>query len=459
MSELTTDIKGTPYCFYSDKSIELDELATRVASMRSSGRLSPDVLCRLRKYFRIKNIYNSNAIEGNVLDVGETRQVVEYGLTITGKPLKDQAEAKNLSHALDLLEEMASGKGTPIKEVDIRQLHKLVLKGVDDDNAGRYRSIQVEISGSEYSPPGPESVPSQMEELSYWLQSASDPNMRDPDINPIVAAAVAHSWLVAIHPFIDGNGRVARLLMNLILMRHGFPIAVITREDRMRYYDALEEAQSSDMTSFVTLLCECLQESLEEYEDAASEQREQQEWAAQLGKRFSAPERTRATNRYEVWKSAMELMRSYFRQTATLLNDSIDFGCVYFRDFGMLETEKYLALLRGQSAKKTWFFRIDFRRGDRTARYLFFFGFASYNFCGPCKVTVHISREEPEGSFHYEKLDDISAPNAPSLREIGYDQDGEKFVARYQNDQMMESKIETIGQRLIEDIVQKHFAS
>jgi len=159
VTEASKNIDGTLYSYESVQDETIRAIAERVRAMRQAGRLSPEVLHHIRSYFRIKNIYHSNAIEGNVLNVGETRQVVEMGLTLTGKPLKDQAEARNLAHAIDFLEQLATHPERPILESDIRQMHAVVLKGIDDDNAGRYRSVPVEISGSAYKPPGPESVP------------------------------------------------------------------------------------------------------------------------------------------------------------------------------------------------------------------------------------------------------------------------------------------------------------
>ena len=209
------DIHGTAYVYDDSRIPDFRNLSERVRAMRAQGRLSPDVLYRIRRHFRIKNIYHSNAIEGNVLAVGETRQVVEYGLTITGKPLKDQAEARNLSHALDFLEELAGNTETTIMESDVRQIHALVLHGLSDE-AGSYRSVPVAISGSDYAPPGPESVPGDMTEFSRWLSIISTPKDETfASVPGLVTAAAAHTWFVTIHPFIDGNGRVARLLMNL----------------------------------------------------------------------------------------------------------------------------------------------------------------------------------------------------------------------------------------------------
>ena len=453
------DIDGTAYVYDDTRLPDFEKLADRVRQMRAQGRLSRDVLYRIRKHFRIKNIYHSNAIEGNVLAVGETREVVEHGLTLTGKPLKDQAEARNLSHALDFLEQLAGDNTTPIAENDIRQLHALVLHGIHDE-AGAYRSTPVSISGSDFSPPAPESVPAQMADFGSWLSKVSVP-VEDAfaGVTGLVVAAAAHTWFVTVHPFIDGNGRVARLLMNLMLMRHGYPIGVITKEDRLRYYDALEFSQASDLTPFVALLAECIEESLEEYEAAAAEQREQSEWAASLAAKFTQPERIRAENEYEVWKNAMELLKSYLQQTVDVFDQAADYGRVYLKDFGNLEFEKYSALRRGDSAKRTWFLRVDFRLSDTTARYLFFFGHASHAMRGRCDVTIHVAREEPPNSFNYERLEYIESTNVPDLVEVGYEMSKERFVIRVRNGRSRTSGVEDFTRRFFEDIVQKHFNS
>lgn len=452
------EIEGTAYVYDESRKPDFNKLADRVQTMRAQGKLSTNVLHRIRKHFRIKNIYHSNAIEGNVLAVGETREVVEHGLTITGKPLKDQAEARNLSDALDYLETLAGDTRRPITESDVRQLHELVLRGLSDE-AGEYRSVPVAISGSNYPPPAPESVKVQMADFGRWLSEASVPaNDAFAGVEGLFAAAVAHTWFVTVHPFIDGNGRAARLLMNLMLMRHGYPIAIITKEDRLRYYDALEFSQASDLTPFVVLVAECIEESLEEYEAAAKEQREQAEWAASLAEKFTQPERIRAENEYEVWRNAMELLKSYLQQTVDILDQAADYGNVYLKDFGSLEFEKYSALRHGESAKRTWFFRVDFRRGDKTARYLFFFGHAGKAMRDRCDVTLHIAREEPPNSFHYERLEQIQAPNVPGLAEVGYEISGEHFVVGMCNGHTKVSRVEEFTKRLFDEIVAKHFA-
>lgn len=453
-------VDGTPYDIDESLATKLAGIASRVSRMRANGTLSSEALKRLRRFFKIKNIYNSNAIEGNILDIGETRLVVEQGLTLTGRPLKDQAEAKNLSEAIDFLEEMASDPSRSITENDIRQIHYLVLKNVRDSDAGKYRSVPVEIGGSQYKPPPPESIPAQMQQFSEWLAEASILNKQWKQEDAILIATAAHTWFVTIHPFVDGNGRVGRLILNLMLMRFGYPIAIITKADRGRYYDSLEISQSSDLTAAVSLVAECLEESLEEYEAAATDQREHQEWAQSIVGKLQQGERVRATNQYEVWRNAMELLKSVFKQTVEIMDANAPLADIWFKDFGQLELEKYLALKGNSSAKRTWSFRIDFRSGERSARYLFFFGYPSFNFGRRSDVTLHLAREEPSGSFNYERLESISAPNVPSLIEIGYDAKKEEFLVRKKgNNNVTGMKAEKLCREFFEDVVQRHFSN
>jgi hypothetical protein len=155
----------------------------------------------------------------------------------------------------------------------------------------------------------------------------------------------------------------------------------------------------------------------------------------------------------------MELLKSYVRQTATMLDESAVAGRVFFRDFGTLEFEKYLSLRTGESIKKTWFLRIDFKRRDKAARYLFFFGFASAVLRGHCDVTLHLAREEPQGSFKYERLETLSAPNVPSLIEIGYRPGEEKFIARYRDNSTKIGMVHEIGRHFFDEVISMHFST
>lgn len=419
------------------------------------------MLKRLRDYFRIKNIYNSNAIEGNLLNYQETRFVVEEGLTITGKPLKDTLEAKNLSHALTLFEELADRKAGPIIEADVRNLNAAILKGVNDRDAGKYREVEVMITGSPHKPPRPEAVAPEMQKFGEWLKNLTLPENASTEIDPILAACAAHSWFVYIHPFVDGNGRVARLLLNLALMRHGYPIAVITREDRQRYYETLRQSdEGGDLSGLVVLVLESVEESLDEYMAAAEQQQALQEWGKNLVSRFSEKEKVSVGNEHAVWASAMELLKSQFKQICDLLNQEAAFGLIrfWFKDYGSLEFEKFLSLRQHQAAKMTWGFGIQLRSGNRQRRFLFWYGFASFQMSktlGPNHVTVHVSFADDE--FQYQKIEDSSKQNLPNLCEIGYAPDKEQFFWRRRSGGINSGRIEVVAKKFFEEVAQKHF--
>ena len=454
------EIKGTPYVHDDTVIARLGKLADRVKEMRRQGKLSDDVLYRIRQYFRIKNIYHSDAIEGNKLTIGETRLVVERGLTLSGNSLIDQAEARNLSHALDFLEELAGSSKRSITEADVRNLNHLVLSGIHDE-AGSYRSVPVKISGSEYSVPSPESLPAQMRDYCQWLANVRVPSEESfASIEGFLAAGVAHTWFVMIHPFIDGNGRVARLLQNLILMRYGYPIAVVTKEDRLRYYDVLETARTSDLTPLLLLVAECLDESLEEWERAVEEQLEHTEWISTYSDKLTQKAKTRAHNEFEVWRSAMDLLKNHFRQTVSAWNSENDVVKIYFTEYGTLDVEKYVALNNRVSAKRTWFFRLDFRQSDSTVRYLFFFGFATHQMRSESRVALHIAREEPVQSFNYRRLDDIDGSNVPEVREIGYVSKKEQFAVRkHQKASVQVARVEKLGRDFFKSVLANHFSA
>lgn len=198
--------------------------------------LPPALVKNLEEWFLIELTYTSNAIEGNTLTRKETAAVVEKGLTIGGKTLVEHLEATNHAKALQDLMKLASSKTSDLSENDILTVHNSILRGIDDENAGHYRSIPVRISGSQVVLPNPARVPDHMQKFAQWLISESD-------MHPIEFAAEAHYRLVTIHPFTDGNGRTARLLMNLILMQHGYPPALIRKRDRLKYISSLEKAQ------------------------------------------------------------------------------------------------------------------------------------------------------------------------------------------------------------------------
>jgi Fic family protein len=232
-------------------------LEEKKAQLDTARPLPSGVVAKLKEHFDVEWTYHSNAIEGSTLTQSETRLVLLDGLTVAGKSLREHLEAINHKHAIDFVEALAA-KAELVTEHNIRQIHALILRTIDDENAGTYRKGQVYITGSTYVPPAGIEVPPLMQELVAWINSAEA-----AELHPVERAALAHFRLVHIHPFVDGNGRTARLLMNLILIREGYPPAVIRHGRRPEYYDALDQAHQGEVAPFVTLIAGEAERSLD----------------------------------------------------------------------------------------------------------------------------------------------------------------------------------------------------
>jgi Fic family protein len=224
-------------------------------------------LARLRERIIVEWTYNSDAIEGNTLTLKETRMVLEDGLTIKGKPLKEHLETINHRDAIEFVEKL-SGKKSRIDVLMIRQIHSLILNKIDEKEAGKYRDVPVTISGSVHKPPSALEVPRLMNEFNKWLRS------KRSDLNVVEIASIAHYKLVNIHPFIDGNGRTARLLTNLILMKNGFPPGVVLKTERKKYYSCLEKGNKGDLKDFIDFIGRTIERSLTIWLDALKPEKE-----------------------------------------------------------------------------------------------------------------------------------------------------------------------------------------
>ncbi|MDD5337149.1 MAG: Fic family protein [Candidatus ainarchaeum sp.] len=216
-------------------------------------------LHKLQETFRVDLTYNSNAIEGNSLSLSETKLVLEEGITVGGKTLKEHLEVTNHSKAIDFVQSLMSKP--EIKEVDVLNLHAIILDRIDPQNAGYYRMGAVRISGTDYAPPNAAKVPILMQEVYRML------NTREGE--PVETAAKIHQKFVDIHPFIDGNGRTARLLLNLYLMRNGYPPVIILRAERKKYIRTIMQARlENEITHFANFVAKAVERSLDIYLDS-----------------------------------------------------------------------------------------------------------------------------------------------------------------------------------------------
>lgn len=218
------------------------------------------ILNKLKQQFTIEMTYNSNALEGNSLTLKETGWVIQDGLTIKGKPLKDHLEAKDHYEALEFLYETIEHKSQQtVSEVFIRTIHSLVVRETEKEEAGLYRTTNVIITGSDHTPPDVSEILPAMSDFINWIR------VNIKKLHVVELAALMHHKLVYIHPFTDGNGRAARLVMNLVLMKAGFPLVVVLKNDRRKYYRVLSQADKGNYEPLVRFIAQVVERSLNIY--------------------------------------------------------------------------------------------------------------------------------------------------------------------------------------------------
>jgi len=251
---------------------DLDRLKAELDGLRP---LAPDQEARVLQKFRLDWNYNSNAIEGNSLTLGETRSLLLHGLTAEGKPLRDHLDVRGHNEAILALGEVVRDK-RPLTEQFIRELHQLTLgephyKAAQTPDGlptrkrvvpGQYKTAPNNVlttTGEMFYFATPEAMPAEMTDLVAWYRRETE----QPTRHPVALAAEFHYRFVRIHPFDDGNGRLSRLLMNLVLLSHGYPITVIKNADRNRYFAALAQADAEEPEPFLRFVVENVEASLQ----------------------------------------------------------------------------------------------------------------------------------------------------------------------------------------------------
>ena len=238
-----------------------ERLYQKKQDLQNSIPLPTIALNKIKESLSIEWTYNSNSIEGNTLTLRETQMVLQEGITIKGISLREHFEAHNHDKAIDYLFSIINDNYV-LRSIDILSLHGLVLRSIEDDFAGRLRNGGVRISGANFIPPNANKVSDLLDELIDFI------NTNPLNLNDIELATIFHHKLVWIHPFFDGNGRTVRLSMNLLLMRCGFPPAIILKNDRKKYYEALNQANNGNYQKLILLMSQALERSLNIYLNA-----------------------------------------------------------------------------------------------------------------------------------------------------------------------------------------------
>ena len=235
-----------------------ERLYDKLATLNKNRPLPQMALAKIKEALTIEWTYNSNSIEGNTLSLRETQMVLQEGITIKGKSLREHFEAKNHEKAIDHLYDLVN-EDYILRSIDVLTLHGFVLRSIEDEFAGRLRNGGVRISGANFIPPNAHKVPDLVDELVQFV------NENPLELNDIELATVFHHKFVWIHPFFDGNGRTVRLVMNLLLMRRGFPPAIILKNDRKKYYEALNQANNGNYQKLILLMCQAVERTLNIY--------------------------------------------------------------------------------------------------------------------------------------------------------------------------------------------------
>jgi Fic family protein len=238
---------------------QIENLKNRLQAIRP---LPAEALNKILLAFEMEYTFESNRIEGNTLTLQETALVVSEGITIGGKSMREHLEAINHAQAVEFIKDIARSD-IEITERTIKEIHAIILHGINKEQAGKYRSGPVMIVGSRHIPPQPFLVMPQMEQFIRNYQA-----MQDAGEHPVIIAAFLHAELVKIHPFIDGNGRTSRLLMNLYLLSQGYTITVLKgdNEAKQAYYAALEQSHTeNNREAFYLLVANAARQSMERY--------------------------------------------------------------------------------------------------------------------------------------------------------------------------------------------------
>lgn len=235
-----------------------ERLYDKMAVLKRSRPLPNIALQKIKESLSIEWTYNSNSIEGNTLTLQETQMVLQEGITVKGKSLREHFEAKNHEKAINYLFSIVDDS-YEIRAIDILSIHSLVLNMIEEDFAGRIRNGGVRISGANFIPPNANKVSDLLDELIDFI------NTNPLQLNDIELATIFHHKFVWIHPFFDGNGRTVRLAMNLLLMRKGFPPAIILSTDRKKYYEALNQANNGNYKKLMLLMCQAQERTLNIY--------------------------------------------------------------------------------------------------------------------------------------------------------------------------------------------------
>ncbi len=363
------DIPALANIKFNEVTSELIADANALAKQVNERRpLPPDVVDNIRKELLGERVYNSNAIEGNTLTLRETKSILEAGGIVDVGRKREATEAINLSKAIFEVQALIESRDSWSRQEALTQVHETLMTDVLDFGAGRIRSEGVMITGAKHQPPRPEQLDVLLADFLQKLGASRD-------AEPITLATWTHWCIARLHPFKDGNGRMARLWQDLVLFGNKLTAAVIRQEERKEYYEALTSADDGNFNPLTQLVTRSLNRTLQIYVNAQREVDELKDWAASIVGETNARVDERRKLEYLRWVRQMEQVKDAFERCGTqITNASNGVVEVQISGFEVLDQPTWETLRSGGQAGKTWYFWANFRQGSERIQYCFFFG-------------------------------------------------------------------------------------
>lgn len=389
----------------------LEEVEESIAEIDAQRPLAPHILGKLQQEILYDRVHASAVIEGNKLSRRETIVVLSSGIVEAGSR-KDQQEVINLADCCSYLQDSLDAKAELSIHL-VKELHQKLLAGIDNSNAGRFRNLDVAITGAKITPPSHLDVPHLIEEI---MKIANE-----NDGHPLQRAAWLHWAFARVHPFIDGNGRIARLLQDYVLLQDRYVPATVQPEDRERnYYEALEQADLGDGLAFLEIAAKNTLRTAERYLAIIREEKARNDWIKNIAKAASEKVKQSDHRRFLSLQRAYDSIKLEFSNLCTELSRELRDVYIGFRDYGSLDFEKYHDLKAKGRATRTWLFGLHIKHGSLDQRFIFWYAvhYASADDIRPFEsgtITLLVSIQDSAGG--YRKLDETDEDRI-TLREI-----------------------------------------
>ncbi|QDJ35720.1 Fic family protein [Bordetella hinzii] len=426
MQDITSDIENYDRFLPVGATLDyLDEVDESIREIDLQRPLPSAIIQKLEEEILYDRVYSSAVIEGNRLSRRETIAVLSSGILEAGSR-KEQQEVINLADCCFYLQECLD-RGEPLSIQLIKELHQKLLNKIDCENAGRFRSKDVAISGASVLPPSHLDVPNLVEKAISTCNS-------NKDSHPVQNAAYVHWAFTRIHPFVDGNGRLSRLLQDFILLKARYVPATVQPEDRERnYYDALEQADQGDGLSFLEITAKNTLRTADRYLSIIRTEKAKTDWIKNIARAASEKVKQTDHRKFISLQKNSEAIKLEFSNICKLLSEELSNIRIGFKDYGGLDFEKWQNLRTKGKAPRTWLFGLHINGRDIDQRYIFWHGRHIHraddtkNFDDGV-INLLVSVQDSAGG--YKSLDEITEDRI-ALREIVLD--GRVFMRRRYN--------------------------